>query len=70
MTKDILTVEFPSDIEARIHKIALKTESSDEEVKVRLMRAFFDLVDDSDEKDMPMLVEKVRSALKEASAAG
>jgi len=70
MATDISTIEFPNDIEARIHKIAVKTGSTDEDVKNRLMRTFFDLVDDSDEKDVPALVEKVRAALKEVSAAG
>jgi hypothetical protein len=70
MATDISTFEFPNDIQARIHKIAVTSGSSDEEVAAHLMRVFFDLVDDADKKDVPTLAEKVRKALKEVSAAG
>ena len=69
MAKDIGGIKFSNDIKARIHKIALKTGSSDEEVVTHLTRTFFELVDDSEEKDVPAFVERVRRALGEESGA-
>jgi len=69
MAIDIGSIKFPNDIKAKIHKIALKTRSSDEEVVARLMRTFFELVDDSEKKDVPAFVERVRMALVDESGA-
>ncbi len=70
MTKDLPFPKLPKELAARIHKIALKTGSSDEEVVARLMRTFFEMVDDSDKKDVPAFVARVRKALVEKSEAG
>ena len=69
MAKDIGGIKFPKDIKAKIHKIALKTGSSDEEVIARLMRTFFELVDDTGKKDVPAFIKRVRKALVEESGA-
>jgi hypothetical protein len=60
---EIPNIEFPDDVQAKIRALALKTNSSEEEVVARLMQGFFDLVDDSGKQDVPALVKKVREAL-------
>jgi hypothetical protein len=69
MAVDLSQVEFPDDIKVRIHEIAIKHGWTDEEVVAHRLRAFFELVDDMENNEVPGLVERVRQALAEDSDA-
>lgn len=64
MPDDCYQPEFPPEIEAKIQNLVDKTRASRDEVINSLMRAFFEIVDDPKQKNVPAFVEKVRKAAK------
>jgi hypothetical protein len=63
---EIPEIEFPTDVKAKIHEIAIKTNSSDDAVVTLLMTRFFELVDDARNQDVPEIVKMVREVIKDS----
>ena len=67
MPDDCSEIKVSPELEAKILELAVETGASYEEVVNAVVRHFFEMVD-SDRKDVPSLVEKVRAALKKRNA--
>jgi hypothetical protein len=61
---EISEIEFPDEVQAKIHELALDLDVSDDEVVTLLVRVFFAMVEDKKKEDVPALVKKVREALR------
>ena len=70
MPDDCYQPKFPIEVETKIREIAEETGASYDEVVNSLMRAFFEMVDNPEKKDVPAFVEKVRNVLPKKSKTG